>query len=128
MNKKSAPIIMFSQGNRLKTSFLLMFQICKHFLEAVEGNKYGWFWECPGGEKCHYRHALPPGYVLTKDRKKMEEQKVGILYSMYSMILLNFYSLWNVVCILCALYAVDCDLYTIDSVIFAVVCVLCSSG
>ncbi|KAI6178201.1 Zinc finger CCCH domain-containing protein 15-like protein [Aphelenchoides besseyi] len=27
------------------------------------------------GEKCIYRHALPPGYVLSKDRKKMEEQK-----------------------------------------------------
>jgi hypothetical protein len=21
--------------------------ICKHFLDAVENNKYGWFWECP---------------------------------------------------------------------------------
>jgi hypothetical protein len=21
--------------------------ICKYFLEAVENNKYGWFWECP---------------------------------------------------------------------------------
>lgn len=53
-----------------------LLQICKHFLEAVESSKYGWFWECPGGEKCHYRHALPAGYVLSKDKKKMEEQKV----------------------------------------------------
>lgn len=50
--------------------------VCKYFLEAVESSKYGWFWECPnGGDKCIYRHALPPGYVLQRDRKKMAEQK-----------------------------------------------------
>ena len=71
--------------------------ICKHFLEgelilenfnlinyliwylyvlAVETNKYGWFWECPnGGEKCHYRHALPPGFVLKKDRKNKDKKE-----------------------------------------------------
>ncbi|VDN29419.1 unnamed protein product [Cylicostephanus goldi] len=49
--------------------------VCKYFLQAVEENKYGWFWECPnGGDKCIYRHCLPEGYVLKKDRKKMEEQ------------------------------------------------------
>ena len=37
----------------------------RHFLEAVEKRLYGWFWVCPnGGDKCKYRHALPPGYVL----------------------------------------------------------------
>lgn len=49
--------------------------ICKHFLEAVEKSKYGWFWECPSGGKCIYRHALPPGFVLKKDKKKAEEKK-----------------------------------------------------
>ncbi|KAI6202895.1 hypothetical protein M3Y94_00493600 [Aphelenchoides besseyi] len=49
--------------------------VCKYFIDAVENSKYGWFWECPNGEKCIYRHALPPGYVLSKDRKKMDEQK-----------------------------------------------------
>ncbi|XP_035445076.1 zinc finger CCCH domain-containing protein 15 homolog [Spodoptera frugiperda] len=49
--------------------------ICKHFLEAVEKSKYGWFWECPSGTKCIYRHALPPGFVLKRDKKKMEEKK-----------------------------------------------------
>lgn len=44
----------------------------------MESSKYGWFWECPNGEKCHYRHALPPGYVLAKDKKKMDEQKETI--------------------------------------------------
>lgn len=50
--------------------------VCKFFVEAVELGKYGWFWECPNGnEKCQYRHALPPGYILKKDKKKMEDQK-----------------------------------------------------
>lgn len=49
--------------------------ICKFFLEALENSKYGWFWECPnGGDKCHYRHALPPGFVLNRDKKKMEKK------------------------------------------------------
>uniref|UniRef100_A0A6G3MGB2 Zinc finger CCCH domain-containing protein 15 (Trinotate prediction) n=1 Tax=Henneguya salminicola TaxID=69463 RepID=A0A6G3MGB2_HENSL len=42
--------------------------ICKYFLEAVEKKLYGWFWICPnGGDNCHYRHALPNGYVLKRD-------------------------------------------------------------
>lgn len=49
--------------------------ICRYFLDALENNKYGWFWECPnGGNKCHYRHALPPGFVLKRDKKKEEKQ------------------------------------------------------
>ncbi|GFY45023.1 zinc finger CCCH domain-containing protein 15 [Trichonephila inaurata madagascariensis] len=48
--------------------------ICKHFLDALEKNSYGWFWECPnGGDKCQFRHALPPGFVLKKDKKKEEK-------------------------------------------------------
>ncbi|KII74276.1 Zinc finger CCCH domain-containing protein 15 [Thelohanellus kitauei] len=43
--------------------------VCKHFLEAVEKRLYGWFWICPnGGDKCQYRHALPAGYVLRRDK------------------------------------------------------------
>ncbi|KAL3275468.1 hypothetical protein HHI36_020228 [Cryptolaemus montrouzieri] len=48
--------------------------ICKHFLEAVEKSKYGWFWSCPAGENCIYRHALPPGFVLKKDKKKDDKK------------------------------------------------------
>ncbi len=44
-------------------------------MEALENCKYGWFWECPNGEKCIYRHALPPGYVLQRDKKKLDELK-----------------------------------------------------
>jgi len=40
----------------------------------LKKKQYGWFWECPnGGEKCIYRHALPPGFVLKK--KEPEEEK-----------------------------------------------------
>lgn len=53
--------------------------ICKHFLDALENNKYGWFWECPaGGEKCHYRHVLPIGFVLKKDLKKEKKEEISI--------------------------------------------------
>jgi len=37
-------------------------KVCKFFIEAVENGKYGWFWTCPnGGDKCMYKHSLPPG-------------------------------------------------------------------
>merc|ERR1712228_964280 len=53
--------------------------ICKYFLDAVENNKYGWFWEFPNNAKnCMYKHALPKGFVLKKDRKKMEKDKEEI--------------------------------------------------
>jgi hypothetical protein len=53
--------------------------VCKYFLEAVDKGLYGWFWVCPnGGDKCLYRHCLPPGFVLKKDRKAMDEQKEEI--------------------------------------------------
>lgn len=52
--------------------------ICKHFLDALEKSLYGWFWVCPGGDKCMYRHALPPGYVLKRDKKKAEEAEEKI--------------------------------------------------
>ncbi|KAM9726206.1 zinc finger CCCH domain-containing protein 15 [Menidia menidia] len=54
--------------------------VCKYFLDAIENNKYGWFWVCPGGgDTCMYRHALPPGFVLKKDKKKEEtEEEVSL--------------------------------------------------
>lgn len=50
---------------------------CQHFLDAVEKNLYGWLWECPnGGDKCVYTHALPPGYILQRDKKELEKAKL----------------------------------------------------
>ncbi|XP_010908512.1 zinc finger CCCH domain-containing protein 11 isoform X2 [Elaeis guineensis] len=50
--------------------------VCKYFLEAVERKQYGWFWVCPnGGKDCHYRHALPPGYVLKSQMKALLEEE-----------------------------------------------------
>ncbi|KAI9841313.1 MAG: hypothetical protein M1838_003621 [Thelocarpon superellum] len=50
-------------------------KVCKFFIEAVENGKYGWFWQCPnGGDKCMYRHNLPPGFVLkTKEQRAAEK-------------------------------------------------------
>ncbi|GCB73792.1 zinc finger CCCH domain-containing protein 15 [Scyliorhinus torazame] len=53
--------------------------VCKHFLEAIENNKYGWFWVCPGGgDNCMYRHALPPGFVLKKNQKKEIKDEISL--------------------------------------------------
>lgn len=47
--------------------------VCKFFIQAIESEKFGWFWECPNGENCQYRHALPPGFMLKSQRKAAEE-------------------------------------------------------
>ena len=58
---------------------IFLFQICKHFLEAIDKNLYGWFWSCPTGEKCIYRHALPPGFVLKrKETAKVADDEVSL--------------------------------------------------
>lgn len=62
-------VISMKHGNPRTTTD----KVCKYFLQAVEDGKYGWFWECPnGGEKCMYRHRLPPGFVLKSERKEKE--------------------------------------------------------
>lgn len=50
-------------------------KVCKFFVDAVENGKYGWFWTCPnGGDKCMYKHSLPPGFVLkTKEQRAAEK-------------------------------------------------------
>ncbi|KAL8807967.1 MAG: hypothetical protein Q9182_000433 [Xanthomendoza sp. 2 TL-2023] len=50
-------------------------KVCKFFIEAVENGKYGWFWQCPnGGDKCMYKHSLPPGFILkTKEQRAAEK-------------------------------------------------------
>lgn len=54
--------------------FLNIFKVCKYFLEAIDKALYGWFWSCPNGNKCIYRHALPPGFVLKKKEQKNKEK------------------------------------------------------
>lgn len=51
---------------------------CKHFLEAVEKELYGFNWVCPNkGQECEYRHMLPPGFILTRDKKGDGEEEDG---------------------------------------------------
>ena len=59
--EKLRQVVMSKHGNPKTTTD----KVCKFFIEAVEIGKYGWFWTCPnGGDKCMYRHSLPPGYVF----------------------------------------------------------------
>lgn len=48
--------------------------ICKFFLDAVQRKVYGWKWECPNGEDCHYKHCLPKGYVISTSKDRMQEE------------------------------------------------------
>jgi hypothetical protein len=59
--EKLAKVVLSKHGNPRTTTE----KVCKYFIEAVENSKYGWFWTCPNGEKCMYRHALPPGFVIS---------------------------------------------------------------
>lgn len=52
-----------------------LLKVCKYFIEAVENKTYGWFWACPNGETCIYRHALPPGFTLKSEMKKKEDEE-----------------------------------------------------
>lgn len=59
--EKLRKVVMSKHGNPRTTTD----KVCKYFIQAVEDGKYGWFWTCPnGGDKCMYKHSLPPGYVF----------------------------------------------------------------
>lgn len=68
--EKLRKVIMSKHGNPKTTTD----KVCKFFIDAVENDKYGWFWVCPnGGNECMYKHSLPPGFVLkTKEQKRLE--------------------------------------------------------
>lgn len=53
-------------------------KICDHFLGAVEKKQYGWFWVCPNGHNCKYKHCLPPGYVLKTEGPKEEKKEFDV--------------------------------------------------
>lgn len=60
--EKLRKVVLSKHGNPRTTTE----KVCKYFIDAVENQKYGWFWTCPnGGDKCMYKHSLPPGYVPT---------------------------------------------------------------
>ncbi|EKM58585.1 uncharacterized protein PHACADRAFT_117663 [Phanerochaete carnosa HHB-10118-sp] len=68
--EKLRSVVLSKHGNLRTTTDI----VCKYFIEAIETEKFGWFWECPnGGEQCQYRHALPPGFMLRSQRKAAEE-------------------------------------------------------
>ncbi|KAI6107954.1 hypothetical protein F5141DRAFT_979016, partial [Pisolithus sp. B1] len=67
--EKLRNVVMSKHGNPRTTTDI----VCKYFIEAIETKKFGWFWECPNGDKCQYRHALPPGFVLKSEKKAAEE-------------------------------------------------------
>lgn len=48
--------------------------VCKFFLDAVHKKVYGWKWECPNKDDCHYKHFLPKGYILYSQKDKMQEE------------------------------------------------------
>ncbi|QPC79877.1 hypothetical protein HYE68_010629 [Fusarium pseudograminearum] len=68
---KLRSVVLSKKGNQQTTTD----KVCKFFIEAIEDGKYGWFWICPnGGDKCKYKHALPPGFVLkTKEQRAAEK-------------------------------------------------------
>ncbi|KAF9484852.1 hypothetical protein BDN70DRAFT_872120 [Pholiota conissans] len=67
--EKLRSVVLSKAGNpRTQTDI-----VCKHFIQAIESQKFGWFWECPNGDTCQYRHALPPGFVLKSQRKALDD-------------------------------------------------------
>lgn len=56
--EKLKQVVLSKHGNPKTTTD----KVCKYFIQAIEDSKYGWRWQCPnGGDKCMYRHSLPPG-------------------------------------------------------------------
>lgn len=56
--EKLRSVVLSKKGNQRTTTD----KVCKYFIGAIEDGKYGWFWTCPnGGDKCMYKHSLPPG-------------------------------------------------------------------
>ncbi|ETW83338.1 hypothetical protein HETIRDRAFT_444668 [Heterobasidion irregulare TC 32-1] len=65
---KLREVVLSKHGNPRTTTDI----VCKNFIEAIETQKFGWFWQCPNGDLCQYRHALPAGFVLKSQRKAAE--------------------------------------------------------
>merc|ERR1711971_104951 len=50
--------------------------ICKFFLEAVENNKYGWFWECPLIKKGQEEATISLEELVGTERAKLDSSKL----------------------------------------------------
>ena len=83
---------------------------CKHFLEAVEKDLYGFNWICPNNaDDCLYRHMLPIGYVLQRDQgpvdpdadggltmeEKIEEERAALNFDSCTRITLETFTKWK---------------------------------
>lgn len=69
--EKLRQVVLSKHGNPKTTTD----KICYHFQDAVENGKYGWFWTCPnGGNKCMYKHSLPPGFILKTASQRAAEK------------------------------------------------------
>lgn len=69
--EKLRQVVLSKHGNPKTTTD----KVCNHFINAVENGKYGWFWACPnGGDKCMYKHSLPPGFVLKTAAQRQAEK------------------------------------------------------
>jgi len=69
--EKLRQVVLSKHGNPKTTTD----KVCKYFVQAIEDQKYGWFWTCPnGGDKCMYKHSLPPGFVIkTREQRAAEK-------------------------------------------------------
>ena len=80
--EKLRQVVLSKHGNPKTTTD----KVCKYFVEAVENAKYGWFWTCPnGGDKCMYKHSLPPGFVLkTKEQRAADASNAEAVAAIFA--------------------------------------------
>jgi hypothetical protein len=71
---RGPPLHSLARRSNRESNFLIL--PISHFF------RFGWFWQCPNGELCQYRHALPPGFVLRSQRKALEEAEKANMISL----------------------------------------------
>lgn len=71
--EKLRNVIKSKHGNPRTTTEI----VCKFFIDAVENSKYGWFWKCPNGSTCKYKHSLPEGFVLKTKEQRLAEKRAA---------------------------------------------------
>jgi len=73
--EKLRNVVLSKHGNPKSTTD----KVCKFFIQAIEDQKYGWFWTCPnGGDKCMYKHSLPPGFVIKTREQRQAEKALAL--------------------------------------------------